>query len=471
MFNNHSDNEKGRALRVDIQVSGRCLLAALLAVFSSLSLAADSREIHLDQHPWLEPIWALNVGGSHYQSVHGVTFQADDCEVAEVCRRLEAVTGTQQEPVYLSYREGVQSYRFRVAEGAYALTLYFAETKNTPDRTFQIRFNGVVYDNQFNIPRFRDGLTDAALARTWANIEPVDGVIQLDLESGSALPILSGIALERRTGEQLGRLRWADEFSGTGLDSRYWTIDEWPARKVNDEDQAYVASPATVRVDEGRLVLEAHQVNEPDAIYHSGRVHSLGKIDFRYGRLDVRARVPKGQGVWPAIWLLPTHPYRYASSCDARNPDWQGASDCDAWPNSGEIDLMEHVGFEPGIVHGTVHTRGYYWVQGNQRKGSVVLNNLGDTFHVYSLRWRPDRLDMFVDDNRYFTYSREQSDWRQWPFDHAFHIVMNLAVGGQWGRAGGPIDPSIFPQSLEIDYVRVYEVAPVPSEATNEKGK
>ena len=128
-------------------------------------------------------------------------------------------------------------------------------------------------------------------------------------------------------------MRWADEFSGTDLDTRYWTIDEWPARKVNDEDQAYVASAATVRVDEGRLVLEAHQVDESDAVYHSGRVHSLGKIDFRYGRFDVRARVPKGQGVWPAIWLLPTHPYRYALSCDARNPDWQGASDCDAWPS------------------------------------------------------------------------------------------------------------------------------------------
>ena len=262
MFNNHSNNEKGRVLRVVIQVGGRRLLAVLLTVFSSLSLAEQSRDIHLDQHPWLEPIWALNVGGSHYQSVHGVTFQADDCDVEEVCRRLDAVRGTQQERVYLSYREGPQSYRFRVADGAYALTLYFAETPSTPDRTFQISFNGVVYDKRFNIPRLRDGLTEAALARTWANIEPVDGVIQLDLESGSALPILSGIALERRTGEQLGRLRWADEFSGTDLDTRYWTIDEWPARKVNDEDQAYVASAATVRVDEGRLVLEAHQVDE-----------------------------------------------------------------------------------------------------------------------------------------------------------------------------------------------------------------
>jgi beta-glucanase (GH16 family) len=139
-------------------------------------------------------------------------------------------------------------------------------------------------------------------------------------------------------------------------------------------------------------------------------------------------------------------------------PDWQGNDNCDAWPNSGEIDILEHVGYLQGHVHGTVHNRAYYFVNMEQRKGRVIFDDLSDRFYDYVVEWSPDRIDMYVDDTLYFTYMNENKGWREWPFDHPFHLIINLAIGGDWGRAGGPIDDSLFPQRLEVDYVRVYQL-------------
>lgn len=440
----------------------RPIFAAGVAVLAAVASAEPlhrpfTYELPFDGSP--SGIWALNVGGGAFQSVNGWSYLSDDCslESMSVCGVLDSVVGSQEGAVFESFREGPQTYRLKVAEGTFAVTLYFAERAETKERTFDIKLGDKHALQAFNIPKNRDGMTQAALARTFPGITPTDGELVIRL-SGDDKPLLSAILVERETQDaHAGVLRWADEFNGSQLDSRYWSVDLWPARKVNDEDQAYVGDPSSVRVEKGRLILQANKVDAEEAKYHSGRVHSQGKLDFMYGRVDVRAKLPKGQGVWPAIWLLPTHPYRYATLCDARVSDWQGNGNCDAWPNSGEIDLMEHVGFEPGIVHGTVHTKGYFWVHGNQRKGSVKVDGLGERFHVYSLEWSPDFIDMRVDGVRYFRYAREGDDWSQWPFDHSFHLIMNLAVGGMWGRAGGPIDDSIFPQALEIDYVRVYE--------------
>ena len=440
----------------------RSIFAAGFAVLAAVASADSLHRPFTYEHAFDESpshLWALNVGGEAFQSPHGWSYLSDDCSIesTSVCGELDSVVGSQERAVFASFREGPQTYRLKVGEGSFAVTLYFAERGETKTRTFDIKLGEEHSISAFNIPKNRDGMTQAALARTFPGIASTDGELLIRLE-GADEPLLSAILVERET-EQApsGPLRWADEFNGSELDPRYWSLDLWPARKVNDEDQAYVADPSAVRVENGRLILQAHKVEGKTAKYHSGRVHSLGKLDFMYGRVDVRAKLPKGQGVWPAIWLLPTHPYRYATLCDARVSDWQGNGNCDAWPNSGEIDLMEHVGFEPGIVHGTVHTKGYFWVHGNQRKGSVKVDGLGDRFHVYSLEWGPDFIDMRVDGVRYFRYTREGDDWRQWPFDHSFHLIMNLAVGGMWGRSGGPIDDSIFPQALEIDYVRVYE--------------
>ena len=157
--------------------------------------------------------------------------------------------------------------------------------------------------------------------------------------------------------------------------------------------------------------------------------------------------------------MLPSDPYRYATTCEP-GEDWQGSDNCDAWPNSGEIDIMEHVGYVMGHVHGTAHNEAYYWKTWEQRKGRVLLDDVDDAFHDYVLEWMPDRLEIFVDDVHYFTYMNEGTGWTTWPYDHAYNLILNFAVGGAWGRAGGPIDDSIFPQQMLVDYVRVYQLIP-----------
>jgi len=123
------------------------------------------------------------------------------------------------------------------------------------------------------------------------------------------------------------------------------------------------------------------------------------------------------------------------------------------------MDILEHVGYETGHVHGTVHNRAYYWINWEQRKGRILLDSADEAFHVYALEWSPERVDVFVDETLYFTYVNEQGGWKSWPYDHPFHLILNLAVGGAWGRAGGGIDDTMFPQRMLVDYVRVYEQA------------
>jgi beta-glucanase (GH16 family) len=270
-------------------------------------------------------------------------------------------------------------------------------------------------------------------------------------------PLLSALALRRAAGPgDKGELAWSDEFESDGApDPASWTVEEWSAGVVNDEDQAYTARPRNVRVEDGHLVIEAHKEDYDGGRYTSGRLQSSGKVDILYGRIEVRASLPRGQGTWPAIWMLSSNPFHYATTCEDEE-DWQGDEDCDAWPNSGEIDIMEHVGYQMGHVHGTVHSKNYPWPLWNQRKGRILIDDIVDEFHVYSLEWTPDRIDIFVDDTVYLTYINEGNGWEEWPFDQPFHVILNVAIGGGWGRAGGPIDDSIFPQKMLVDYVRVY---------------
>ena len=173
-------------------------------------------------------------------------------------------------------------------------------------------------------------------------------------------------------------------------------------------------------------------------------------------RVEARAKLPEGQGTWPAIWMLPSDPFKYASNCGA-GTDWQGSDDCDAWPNSGEIDIMEHVGYDMNRVHGTVHTKAYYWVNGEQRKASIEAPAVNEGFNVYAMEWSAERIDVFLNNTLYFTYLKDSDDWQAWPFDHPFHVILNIAVGGGWGSAGGPTDLNAFPAKMEVDYVRIYK--------------
>jgi beta-glucanase (GH16 family) len=203
------------------------------------------------------------------------------------------------------------------------------------------------------------------------------------------------------------KLVWSDEFDGTELDRAKWGIREWAAKKVNDEDQAYTARRKNLRIEDGHLVIEAHLEDYEGAKYTSGRIYSHGEGSFLYGRFEIRAKLPRGKGSWPAIWMLPEDPFKYATKC-GEGEDWQGSSTCDAWPNSGEIDIMEHVGYQMGHVHGTVHNEAYYWVKWEQRKGRILQADVDDAFHVYALEWTPERIDVFVDDTLYFTYVNEK---------------------------------------------------------------
>ena len=153
--------------------------------------------------------------------------------------------------------------------------------------------------------------------------------------------------------------------------------------------------------------------------------------------------------------MLPSDPFK-ASNC-AEGERWQGVANCDAWPNSGEIDIMEHVGYQMNHVHATVHTKAGYWVNWEQRKGRIVAAPVDQSFNDYSLVWGPDRIDAYMNGTHYFRYQKPtDADWTAWPFDHPFHLILNVAVGGAWGRAGGPIDDSIFPVRMEIEHARIY---------------
>jgi beta-glucanase (GH16 family) len=412
-------------------------------------------------------VWALNVGGGQFNADSVLQYQSDDCTESARCLSVPAVEGTQVQPLYKSYRTGELLFSRPLDNGVYDLTLHFMEPEDLAkgERLFDVLAEGNVVIGNLDVRSSRDGRMRSALSRTIPNIQVDDGRFDISLRGLEGLPVISGFEVRQRQSADTSpwALLWSDEFNKDGaVDADKWNIETWPARKVNNEDQTYTTRAKNLRIKDGLLVIEAHKEDYAGAKYSSARVNSAGKMDILYGKLEVRARLPKGQGTWPAIWMMPTDPFRYATNCGPSKVDWQGNGACDAWPNSGEIDIMEHVGYDPNIVHGTVHTKDYVWVHWSQRKGSIKLDNVHENFYRYGLEWTPDSLTTTVNDIPYFTYYRDSDDWASWPFNHPFHMILNLAIGGDWGRAGGPIDDSAFPLRLEIDYVRAYRATAVP---------
>ena len=404
--------------------------------------------------------WAVNVGGPAYTGVDGVVYVAEESVSGGETGSLEKVLGSQDEPLYHTYRVGDVRVDKPLANGRYDVILHFAEPDEIEagERVFDVLVNGKKRVESLNVRVSRDGKIRSGLTVAVPNVKVTDGRLQIDFDAIRRQPILSAVVVRgKHAASDRWSLVWQDEFDYEGPpDPTKWNIEEWPARVVNDEDQAYTSRAKNVRVQDGNLVIEAHREDYDNAKYTSARIQSQGKGDFLYGRIEARAKLPHGMGTWPAIWMLPSDPFRYATTC-SDDPDWQGSSDCDAWPNSGEIDILEHVGYEMGHVHGTVHTKAYYWAVWEQRKGRVLIDDVSEAYHDYVVEWSPERIDMYVDDTLYFTYVNEGTGWEAWPFDHPFHLIINIAVGGMWGRAGGGIDDSIFPQTLHVDYVRVYE--------------
>jgi beta-glucanase (GH16 family) len=237
------------------------------------------------------------------------------------------------------------------------------------------------------------------------------------------------------------RVVWSDEFNYTGTpDTTKWNYDLGSRNGWgNNEWQFYTNDPKNVRVENGTLIIEAHKDSLEDKPFTSSRIVSKKKGDWLYGKLEIRAKLPKGKGTWPAIWMLST--------------DWEYGG----WPASGEIDIMEHVGYDPNVVHGTIHTEAYNHIKQTQKEGKITVASSQDEFHVYAIDWQENKIDFFVDDELYHSVARDpKDDFKGWPFDKRFHLLMNIAVGGNWGGKEG-VDMDIWPQRMEIDYVRVYQ--------------
>lgn len=233
------------------------------------------------------------------------------------------------------------------------------------------------------------------------------------------------------------RLVFADEFDRPGTpDPAKWGYETGYIR--NKEAQFYTARTENVRVQDGLLVIEGRREPHEGFAYTSASINTLGKFQFVYGRVEVRAKLPGGRGTWPAIWMLGVNRAEVG------------------WPACGEIDIMEHVGFDPLRIVGSVHTAAYNHTINTHRSASVAGADPSADFYLYAMEWHPDRIDIFMDGQKYFTFTNEHTGSRTWPFDKAHYLLINLAIGGSWGGQRG-IDDSRFPHRYLIDYVRIYE--------------
>lgn len=244
-------------------------------------------------------------------------------------------------------------------------------------------------------------------------------------------------------------LVWADEFETDGLpDAARWGYDTYRNTEgwYNDERQYYSAArPENARLEGGHLIIEARREPVPEPVfpdtggqdYTSARLLTKGLAAWQYGYFEIRAQLPCGRGLWPAIWTLP-----------------EGGG---KWPDDGEIDIMEYVGWNPNAFHATVHTRDNNHTLGTQFGASFESATACGAFHTHSLLWTEDEIRVAVDGVPYFHYPRGDKAYGEWPFDQPHHLILNIAVGGWGGQQG--IDEDAFPARMLVDYVRVYQNA------------
>ncbi|MDZ4147953.1 MAG: glycoside hydrolase family 16 protein [Flavobacteriaceae bacterium] len=250
------------------------------------------------------------------------------------------------------------------------------------------------------------------------------------------------------------RLVWSDEFNYQGKpDVNKWGYEYGLIRNV--EKQYYTDSLKNVRVENGFLILEAQietvqnekyvskdvknwRENWEFADYTASSLTTENLAHWKYGIIEVKAKLPEGVGLWPAIWML------------GENRKEVG------WPKAGEIDIMEHVGFDKDSIFGTIHTEAYNHMKNTQKGKRVFIKNPYDEFHVFSIEWTPEKIDFLLDGKVYNHVENEHKTTDEWPFDQPFYLKLNIAVGGMLGGRKG-IDDSVFPQQMIIDYVRIYQ--------------
>ena len=234
------------------------------------------------------------------------------------------------------------------------------------------------------------------------------------------------------------KLVWKDEFVKPFLDSEKWEM-EVGEKWFNHELQAYTNSKQNVYIKNSQLIIQAKKQKYKSAQYTSARIRTKNKGDWRSGKIEVRAKLPKGQGIWPAIWMLPTHA-KYGK-----------------WPKSGEIDIVELRGQHPDKIISALHY-GQNYPNNKYLTGEYQLKNgsFSDDFHVFSLLWDTDQLHWFVDGQKYFSIYAADLKPDSFIFNAKFHLLLNVAVGGDF--LGNPDNSTIFPQQMVVDFVKVYQL-------------
>lgn len=265
---------------------------------------------------------------------------------------------------------------------------------------------------------------------------------------GALLLAGMGSAAQKREGLEGYELVWSDEFdkpNGSQPDTAKWVYDVGARVWGNHELEYYTRRSENVRIEDGKLVITARRESYVGAggarfNFTSARLKTQGHFSQAYGRFEARIKLPAGQGIWPAFWAL------------GENVDSAG------WPKCGEIDIMENVGKEPGMNHGSLHGPGGKGTTSDMT-ATITLpagHRLADDFHIYAVDWEPGAIRFYLDDHLYATfYAAQWPTDGTWVFNHRFFLILNVAVGGDW--PGAPDDTTSFPQSMLVDYVRVYK--------------
>jgi len=283
-------------------------------------------------------------------------------------------------------------------------------------------------------------LIDPAYARTVILLLLLTGLVYCSKKSDStAVSVLPPVNQPPPPVLKPYQLVWSDEFDTDGApDTSKWGYDVGGNGWGNNELEYYTnADTGNARVRGGNLIIEARKESLGGRNYTSARLLTKNKAEWTYGKFEIRARIPKGIGTWPAIWML-----------SATNPL--------VWPDDGELDIMEEVGFNANVIYGTAHNKMYNGANGLQKGSFVSVADAQDSFHVYTLEWTTSQVIWSIDSTVYYTYSDPGYGFNAWPYSSNFFMILNIAIGGNWGGQHG-VDDSIFPQQMLIDYVRVYQ--------------
>ncbi|WEK35782.1 MAG: family 16 glycosylhydrolase [Candidatus Pseudobacter hemicellulosilyticus] len=274
------------------------------------------------------------------------------------------------------------------------------------------------------------------------NAVMLKGTVTITLGNDDTRVPFSNTGYEAPTSYPGYTLAWSDEFTGSALDASNWvaeTGDGCPnlCGWGNNELQYYMQPSSNLFLQDGKMIIEARAESYGGKNYSSSRIKTQGKRSFTFGRIDIRAILPYGKGIWPAVWMMPQNSV-YGN-----------------WPTSGELDIMEHVGHELSRVHGTVHYGPGPQSISVSRSYDLPAGKFNDGFHVFSIEWEKDEIRWYVDNTLFSTFNKAAAGTNTYPFNEAFYLIVNLAVGGNW--PGAPDAETSFPKWLILDYIRVYQ--------------